>query len=227
MEPLEQMFNQMENDNQNYIHSLFSTPLFVTKKYIPEENEKKFIEENFKKHLAKNKFNYTSVDTYILKNSEMKKLKNFIESNLNLFFFEILKFKKHLQVYITQSWLNFNPKGSSHHVHNHKNSIFSGVYYYNLCDTSITFESPYPNPLTGNITDIHDLEEKNVFNTHKVTIKELQNKLILFPSTIFHSVSINEKNDVRISLAFNTFIEGVTCPCPSHLQRLNLSTNND
>ena len=212
----------MEEDNKNKLYSLFATPLLVTKKYIAEEKAKTFVQKSFDGQLTKNTFNFTSSETYILDNPELNNLKHFIEENLNFYFYEILKYKKHLKIYITQSWLNFNPKDSSHHMHFHKNSIFSGVYYFNYCDTMVNFTSPYPNPLTGNITDTHDLEEKNIFNTHETSIKDLQDKLIIFPSTILHSVSPNETNNVRVSLSFNTFIEGITSTDPNHLQRLNL-----
>ena len=35
--------------------------------------------------------------------------------------------KKDIEIYITQSWINFNQKNTSHHRHKHVNSIISSV----------------------------------------------------------------------------------------------------
>ena len=56
------------------------------------------------------------------------------------------------------------------------------------------------------------------YNNLNVTVKN--GDLILFPSTLMHSVKTNTSNKERISLAFNSFIKGTVSTSP--LNQLDL-----
>ena len=54
----------------------------------------------------------------------------------------------------------------------------------------------------------YEIEEYNVLNSRTWTMPNKKNHLILFPSTISHSVNPNNSDKERVSLSFNTFIKG-------------------
>ena len=94
----------------------------------------------------------------------------------------------------------------------HRNSFWSGVYYYhdNYDDDSgaIEFENPLLNRWDF-MFDVPDIETLNEFNAGSWRFKPQKKRLILFPSHLKHSISLNKSNDIRYSLAFNIVPLGV------------------
>ena len=72
-------------------------------------------------------YNRQSEDTFVLDKPELANIRAFIEAKLHKFVTEIMASTDKLV--ITQSWLNKNKKGESHHEHTHPNSMVSGVWY--------------------------------------------------------------------------------------------------
>ena len=104
---------------------------------------------------------------------------------------------------ITQSWLNKTKKGMFHHVHTHSNSYISGVLYLKtIPNDKINFDT------TDLFSVIFDIEEYNAFNSQRRWVNLNNYDLLLFPSSLAHSVSTNETEEDRISLSFNTWVEG-------------------
>jgi uncharacterized protein (TIGR02466 family) len=104
----------------------------------------------------------------------------------------------------TQSWININPPGSSHHKHSHINSIISGVLYLQTNENSGKFL-------------VHKREERTIKNQTKnlnkynysfLFFEPQKFDLYLFPSSLEHSVKENKSDENRISLSFNTFYHG-------------------
>jgi hypothetical protein len=81
----------------------------------------------------------------------------------------------------------------------HLNSFLSGVYYpLGSKNFKITFYKS--DPCFWDIRVNHE----NDFNAKSITITiEKDNALILFPSTLNHSIAINDSNIDRYSIAFN------------------------
>ena len=113
---------------------------------------------------------------------------------------------------ITTSWMTLTPPGGSAQMHSHRNSFWSGVYYYhdNYDDDSgaIEFENPLLNRWDF-MFDVPDIETLNEFNAGSWRFKPQKKRLILFPSHLKHSISLNKSNDIRYSLAFNIVPLGV------------------
>ena len=104
----------------------------------------------------------------------------------------------------TQSWININPPGTSHHKHSHINSIISGVLYLQTNENSGKFL-------------VHKREERTIKNQTKnlnkynysyLFFEPRKFDLYLFPSSLEHSVEENKSDENRISLSFNTFYHG-------------------
>lgn len=97
-------------------------------------------------------------------------------------------------------WYNINTPGSYNMIHNHPNSVISGVYYVDV-----------PEDNMGNIefyrsddSEYYLKEKTNTFfGSTKFLYKSQTGVLLLFPSWLKHSVSGNMSNQNRISLSFN------------------------
>jgi uncharacterized protein (TIGR02466 family) len=110
------------------------------------------------------------------------------------------------KIRITQSWINFNPTGTSHLPHNHANSILSGVLYLSVNDKTGDFKFYRPSSQQRMICG--QAESLNPYNSEFCRLKPKFGDLYLFPSTMVHGVERNESNITRVSLAFNSFYTG-------------------
>lgn len=190
------------------IHSLFPTPVFKTqleRDYTKEELDFVKKHENFCKPNVGNK---STKDTYILKNSEFNDINNFLNECCKEYLNAIINPLNDIELYITQSWLNYTHRNEYHHSHVHPNSIISGVLYFdcNKETDSITFE----NPLTTNGRQLIRPEKKefNVWNSDSWTFEVETGDLLMFPSSMGHLVNAKIGDNLRTSLAFNTFFKG-------------------
>lgn len=167
------------------------------------EGEFKFFEIQKKQ---KNSGNFSSDETYILEKNEMSQLKTDILQGINNYFDNIICPIKKVTPFITQSWLNWTTKNEFHHKHNHGNSFISGVFYIDVVEgvDSISFFNEH----YSTIYIENDPNKTNVFNTNIINIAVKKGLLVLFPSSLTHSVHIKNNDNVRISLAFNTFLKG-------------------
>jgi len=189
------------------ISSIFPCPVYTVNRdsnLTPKEETE--IRKIVKEGMYKNTGNSTSNNSYIF-NDKLKNIKQFCEQQLKIYVREVINPKKELDFYITQSWLNINKPGESHHEHFHPNSIISGVFYISTEeDDKITFGDP-----NTKLKEMIQLEqnEYNVWNSATWFFPVNNSKLILFPSWLDHKVDTNGKATTnRISLSFNTFVRG-------------------
>lgn len=147
--------------------------------------------------------NFGSVDSYILKASELKKLRDFCQSSLQEYFNNIISpSNKKLKLKITESWVNISNKGQSHHMHAHSNSFLSGVLYLNATneDEIIFYRSDYQ-------AIVIPSDRYNIHNSLQYKLPAQSGILYIFPSSLVHGVeSVN--HDHRVSLSFNSFPVG-------------------
>ena len=144
-----------------------------------------------------------------------------------------LGFKKKKYI-ITTSWITFTPEGGSSQTHNHRNSFWSGVYYfqdeYPEGSSSIQFSNPIT-PLSDYCYSAYDIEKFNHYNCESWGFLPEPKQLLLFPSYLKHRVMKNNSNKVRHSLAFNIVPIGRWGECdssydqawttPSYLESIN------
>jgi len=177
---------------------LFPTPALITKYENTFEEEFKFI-QNLRYIEQKENKNFKSDDTYLLKHKELSKIKDFINESLNKFIKNIFQTKQRLVV--TQCWTNRNPPGSKHHEHVHPNSILSGVFYFRQSKTLP------PIQFSKSIQESFKLnpEKYNILNAETFLLPMVDGELVLFPSSLRHSVPFNKGNETRYSMSFNTF----------------------
>tara|TARA_R100000742_G_C4265140_1_gene83130 strand:+ start:640 stop:1251 length:612 start_codon:yes stop_codon:yes gene_type:complete len=150
---------------------------------------------NYTSNSAKMSANYRILENYpILNNLLLNKFYEFIkESNLNY----------DNEFIITTSWITKLEKNQRSQIHLHKNSFYSGVYYFEDEYDSDCGNLCLYNPLTQ-LSDF-DLRPPrfNDFNCSSFEIYPSPRRLVLFPSYIQHQIYQNINNKTRHSLAFN------------------------
>ena len=187
---------------------LFGTPVFAFDKYSDVNYTHNTVSEQ-EKMIKNHGGNFSSEETNILELNSYQLIKDRIVEGLNEYINDVLHIEKKHEFYITQSWLNVNPPGSSHHRHNHSNSLISGVYYIDTVpDDSIMFISQNTQTVTSNPTIKIDVSEYTMANSNSWQLPVKNNDIIFFPSTTLHEVVDNNSDKNRISLAFNCFVKG-------------------
>lgn len=187
------------------VESLFPTPVYFDNFYRNLTEQE--LDYAKKVALRKNVQNSSSIETYVLKNPVYQELGQWIEQKAKEYFLNIYQPSGNVELYITQSWINHSEVGEEHHVHAHPNSIISGVFYIDadIATDKITF--------VKTVTREIDLipQNYNIFNSNTWYYSVGSNHLVIFPSSLKHTVEKvlpSDKRKTRISLSFNTFIKG-------------------
>jgi uncharacterized protein (TIGR02466 family) len=104
-------------------------------------------------------------------------------------------------VNITTCWAIVNGKLASNSLHNHPNSILSGVYYLKTPEDcgGIYFNDPRPasQMLVPPVVDF------NLWTFPKVSYKPHAGTMLLFPSWLLHGVEMNMSEELRVCISFN------------------------
>lgn len=202
-------FSSLSNKRENEVLPLFPTPFLITdlSDKIDEEEIKKLQDhQNDKPNIISNDMNLMHNNFYIL-NTVLKDsgLSSLLQEKVDEFLLNILGESAKLK--ITQSWLNFTPKGSAHHKHRHSNSIVSGVFYVNTTPQTGHFVIEKPDFYFSQLSNMATYS--TMFTQNQVQISPKNYELFLFPSWLNHYVQFNESDETRISLSFNTFYTGI------------------
>lgn len=147
--------------------------------------------------------NSTSNAPYFLDETGLENLKASLDEHILAYAREVMKFDSEL--YITNSWKNLTASGEQHIIHNHTNSVVSGVLYLDVSSSqpSISF-----NRMTSPYLLNYLPTEFNLFNSIEWNIPVEDNTIIIFPSSCYHYVKPNTSNADRLTIAFNTFARG-------------------
>ena len=185
------------------IHNLFPTPIGFYELDSPiTEDELAFVKGLEKRP---NSGNLTSEDNYLFtEGNELDRLHEFALAKVKEYFQEVYAPKFEVQPYITQSWANYTDKGQFHHKHEHPNSFISGVLYLSAdpkLDKIYFYKNGYQQIKVPT-------ENWNHWNSESWWFEVATNKLILFPSSLTHMVETVQSDETRISISFNTFLEG-------------------
>lgn len=153
-----------------------------------------------------NSFEMDSIQNLIIQNLEFDKFFNKINVAVNNVSQEMGIIPK---LNINNLWININQYGNYNIPHLHSGSILSGVFYVKAPKNcgEIIFENPVGALMESYLHYSHLLDEidYNHWTAQTCRVPCEENRLILFPSWIKHSVdqNLNETED-RISIAFNT-----------------------
>jgi len=144
-----------------------------------------------------------SKDLFLLNNhSIFNNIKNFIDECAKKFVDEVICVDNNFE--ITHSWIARSTK--KHKKHDHKNTIFSIVYYVQADNAIIRFFRER-NFVTKSFNCDVNYNKFNIFNSTNVDFEVKTGDIIIFPGYILHE-GINDSNNEKIILGANYFIRG-------------------
>ena len=195
------------------ITSIFPTPVYMTEINRGfTKQELNFVKEQ-KKHCDSNAGNIYTKDSYILNRMEFKNIIKFLIGHCKNYLDTVICPKNNIELYITQSWLNYTEADQFHHKHEHPNSVISGVFYL---DSDIEKDKIlFSKSGHQQIKPVIDDTKFNLWNSETWFFPVKTGQLIMFPSSTIHQVEIKKGKNTRISLAFNTFYKGTIGSTPS------------
>ena len=184
------------------VNQLFPTP--VAKFSLDREFTQEELGFVLSTERMPNMHNQRSVDSYFFEREAMKDLHRFCLEKTNEFLQNIYAPKTEATMRITQSWGNYASANAGHHKHSHPNSFISGVLYLKA---DINKDRIYFHKETYEQISFQT-ENFNIFNSKSWWLPVGAGELLLFPSSVTHSVEpvVGEE---RVSIAFNTFPTGV------------------
>ena len=187
------------------IEELFPTPLIKVK--VEENTEQlKFINDYTTSSVDKN--GQTLGNMRVLE--QHPNIRDLLFSKFNHVAEEYLKYKRRKYI-ITTSWITQTKIGSRSQLHSHRNSFWSGVYYfqdeYEMGSAKLSFSNP--NEHRADVFfDESDIEQYTKSNSNAWIITPKSKMLLLFPSYLEQEILIHNVNTERLSLAFNIMPTG-------------------
>lgn len=187
------------------MHGLFPVPVMFGGMGRPFTKEELAFVKKSQNKVTKNTGNIHTLDTYILNQPEMSDIKSVLEKYITEYYTNVLCVKDKVKPYISQSWINYTKPGEYHHRHSHPNSFVSGVLYFdsNKEKDKIIF---YKSELYKAIKP--EISSWNAFNSESWWFPVATGDIVMFPSELQHMVEQKAGNNLRTSLAFNTFLKG-------------------
>jgi len=128
------------------------------------------------------------------------KIKEILTNNSNSALKDILTYDAKFK--ITTSWITKTKQGQKCFMHNHKNCMFSAVYYYSDYDDD-TGKLVFDNPFKDMSSYMVENEQDDPFNRASIKITPRSKSLIIFPSFMKHVIDVHKSKQPRLSLAFN------------------------
>lgn len=186
------------------MHGLFPVPMMETSVGRPFFNEEIDAINRINTKSRMNVGNWVSENQQVLEEEDLLDLRHICVNALMNFVYQVYRPKTRVVPYITQSWINVTHPGQHHHKHNHPNSFLSGVLYIDVDESrdSISFY----NDTYQQIRIVP--EETNLFNTTTIQTPVSNGKILIFPSSLNHTVETVADGKPRISIAFNSFLKG-------------------
>jgi len=195
-----------EENIKSTINNLFPTPIYMSNIDRPFTKQELQFVDNQKNKCINNQGNINTKDNYILNRKEFKNIKKFIDKSCQDYLEKIISPKNNIELYITQSWLNYTEENQHHHIHAHPNSVVSGVLYFD-CDKK-NDQIKFTNPV-GYQQIKPEIKDFNIWNSETWWFALETGQLVMFPSSTTYQVETKKGNNTRISLAFNTFYKGI------------------
>ncbi len=112
------------------------------------------------------------------------------------------------QARLGNMWANINPPGGYNKPHVHPNALFSGVYYVKAPINSGQLVCTDPRPGIQTCMPNRKKGEPPKYLWRDIHLQPKENRTVIFPSWLWHSVQPNQSNDIRISISFNFVQDG-------------------
>jgi uncharacterized protein (TIGR02466 family) len=136
--------------------------------------------------------------------------KNYIEGRVQNIMDKQFKISKKHLIKFANCWISINKKGNFNDIHTHPQAVFSGVFYVKC-----------PNHNSGEINFINERKHVDYTSIESIDseitsgynlasgywIAPEEGMMIIFPSSIPHSVGVNNTDEDRISISFNVQVQ--------------------
>lgn len=140
---------------------------------------------------------YQSSDILSGENDQIDKLVSYVNSEIDSCAKQVGL--PELQIY--NIWVNINSPGSYNHLHNHLNSVLSGVYYVDAKPEQGCIQFERTDNGEYHIPDV--VAQETYYTSTRATYAAKTGALYIFPGWLKHSVQANRTNSDRISISFN------------------------
>jgi uncharacterized protein (TIGR02466 family) len=152
-----------------------------------------------------------TANRYILDLPDMAGLKKIVQSKVNEYVHDVLAVSKEQSWDITTSWVNLAETGNYHTSHVHANALVGGVIYLKVDQKTgaLCFHKNAEHKTLFTNTICVEFDSFNDWNTESIAVIPEEFDILIFPSTLAHSVFTNESTQNRFSLAFNVFPRGI------------------
>jgi uncharacterized protein (TIGR02466 family) len=135
--------------------------------------------------------------------------KNYIVDRIQNILDEKFKISKKHIIQFGNCWININEEGNYNDIHTHPQCDFSGVFYVKCSDNS--GEINFINERKHVDYTVMETIDKSITSGYNLAsgywIAPEEGMMILFPSSIPHSVGVNNTNETRVSISFNLKIK--------------------
>ena len=183
------------------VNQIFGTPIIKIENAFQLYSEEKEFINNLEMDKADVCLSI-SKNLHVLKSQELKRIKNLINQYAHEFIEKIICVSNMFKM--TNSWIAQSEK--IHEEHDHKNAIFSCVYYVDAEKAEIAFVRHH-NFLTRSYFFDLNYHNKNEFNAFNLKFPVTTGDLIIFPGDVLH-MGINLSNKKKTVLGANYFIMG-------------------
>ena len=114
----------------------------------------------------------------------------------------VFKINKPYTVDVVSLWLNIQAQNTDHTSHIHQNTFLSGVFFLENTKLPLNFLRPQPIPI------LPIVDEYNDFNSNRLYHYGFKDSIVLFPSYLYHFVSVNDEKKNRLTMAFDIILRG-------------------
>lgn len=186
------------------IYPLF--PVLVTENMALEHQEFKdiFLKNIFKHLNSAGHSNESTGHVSIHKDTEFSKFFDFVIVSIKEYISTLKIDPKVFNYSFVKSWFNIT-KNSDNPIHDHDDAHISFTYYINtpkniLKDFVVYNYKNNTNSLYAGMLRVCEISEYNIFNSTSWKIPTEEGKLLIFPSSLTHSViSVDHQNPVVIN----------------------------
>ena len=188
------------------LHGIFSTPLWVFRHFLDEENHPKMIAEidrlrsipDSRSDSSRSNVNGWRSKDLQLTDEPWRELFKSVSSALSRIIRPSIKVK-------IQAWVNVHDHNGYNKPHIHSGCIISGIYYLSVPEGSgsLVVEDPRPQAVFHNLNGLcfSDFEE------YRATIPPEEGMLIFFPSWLSHCTEPSRAESPRISIPINVVLD--------------------